>query len=145
MSVIGLAIALVIGLVTLMVVYLVARKTRRERDSQSRHIADERHENASPQSNLSAIGDRERDKEARSRTAVGSRYSHLEDDPTYAMSAELGNVLMDLSELETDLALAKQRKDTDLALKIRLEMDDLENRASELESQLVNGPNSRPG
>ncbi|MCC8945333.1 hypothetical protein H8A97_09510 [Bradyrhizobium sp. Arg62] len=145
MSVIGPAIAIVIGLATVMVVYLLARKTRRERDSQRQHIADERHENASPQSTLSAIGDRERDEEARSRTAVGSRYSHLEDDPTYATSVELGKILMDLSELETDLALAKQSKDTDLALKIRLEMNDLESRASELESQLVNGPDTRPG
>ncbi len=58
---------------------------------------------------------------------------------------ELGSVLMDLSELETDLALARQSKDTDLALRIRLEMDDLENRASQLEKQLANGPDIRPG
>ncbi|WP_316399452.1 hypothetical protein [Bradyrhizobium sp. 33ap4] len=81
----------------------------------------------------------------RSPTALGSRYTHLENDPTYATSVELGSVLMDLSELETDLALARQSKDTDLALRIRLEMDDLENRASQLEKQLANGPDIRPG
>ncbi|MCP1838827.1 flagellar basal body-associated protein FliL [Bradyrhizobium sp. USDA 4524] len=143
MSVIGLAIVLVIGLAAGMIVYLLVSKTRRGRYSQRQHIPDERDANAGPQNHPSAIAHPERGDEARSPTALGSRYTHLENDPTHATSVELGSVLMDLSELETDLALARQSKDTDLALKIRLEMDDLENRASELEKQLVNGRDIR--
>ncbi|MGY4568013.1 MULTISPECIES: hypothetical protein [Bradyrhizobium] len=144
MSVTGLAIVLVIGLAAVMVVYLLVRKSRRERYSQRQDIPDERDANAGPQNHPSAIVDPERGDAARPPTALGGRYTHLENDPTYATSVELGNVLMDLSELETDLALARQSKDTDLALKIRLEMDDLENRASQLEKQLANGPDIRP-